>query len=341
MVRVETARPRELGARSPLRCVAHGQHRRGTIPIPSDVGVLVVLVGVVIAGLAPGLATACLSGAGATGFESGNHTVSVTLPNSPTSTQLVGPSCSEGFGLVAPGQIANGTGQARFVANPSGHLAHSSVFVGGVGTGTGLASVGGSARWVVRATPTPGYAGPASVDVVVTLQADVSGSTSASGVASAGGTYDIEVSLRRADSALGVILFVGAGSLAPGGTSLLQQSATLDVDFDYVLQISHSQNVQASFSSGSMGQASSAASSGTVALSFETVLDAPQPELAIEYPVVDLLGVDPPALGQPPSFPAPIPLAGRRGLLILLGVALGVGAWAVGRVRTSRRGAIR
>jgi len=103
--------------------------------------------------------------------------------------------------------------------------------------------------------------GPTTASLEVSMQFDVSGSVSASGVASAGGTYSSEISIRPADTPSGSVqLFIGGGDLSPGGSVILQNSAPIDLDRDYVLQISHTQHVTTSFSQGQMGESSSASS---------------------------------------------------------------------------------
>lgn len=281
----------------------------------------------------------CLTGGGATGFESGSHTLSVSIPNSPTATQLVGINCESGFGVVGPLTKINGAGEARFVATPLGHRSHTALLVGGDGTGSGGASVLGSARYGVRATPTPSYTGPLVVDVDVTLQADVSGSVSVSGVGSAGGTYSTEVSLRPLDSQIGVVLFVGNNALSPRGSFQLTNSAPIDVDRDYVLQIVHTQNVSASYAPGPMGVASSASSDGIVALSFETTLSVADPDLAIEYPMVGILGGPAPSLGNPPPFPEALPIGDWARVIAALSLAL-LGGLAVVSADSARRSGV-
>lgn len=262
---------------------------------------------------------ACLTGAGLTGLESGTQTLSVSIPNMAAFTSLFGISCMESTGTVSPGSTQFGTGEARFIANSLGYRAYTSSLAGGSGSGSGGATVLGSVRYLVRVNSTPSYTGPTTVSLVVSMQFDVSGSVSASGVASAGGTYSTEVSVKPADTQFGAVqLFTGGSGLSPGSSVILQNSSPLDIDRDYVLQITHVQNVTTNFAPGPMGEAGSAASGGTVAISFESNLALIEPELSVEYPMVGIQGVPAPSLGNPPVFPVFVPLVGAAGVVLLV-----------------------
>jgi len=266
---------------------------------------------------------ACLTGPGLTGFESGNQTLSVSIPNTAAFTEVVGTSCTESAGIVSPGSTEFGTGQARFIASSLGYCAQTSSFVGGEGSGSGGATVGGSVRYLVRVNSTPSYSGPAIVSLVVSMRFAASGNVTASGVASAGGVYSTDVHLTPADTPFGaVLLFVAGSGLAPGGSVILENSTPIDIDRDYILQIAHTQNVTTSFAPGPMGDAGSAASSGTVVISFESELALVEPELSVEYPMVALLGVDAPSLGNPLvcQFSSAVPSGGvvPGSILVLL-----------------------
>jgi hypothetical protein len=270
--------------------------------------------------LGPSLAeAACLIGAGLTGLESGNQTLHVSIPNASGASQGYGISCAGSSGIVDPGATEFGTGLARFKTSSLGYRLYTSSIVGGMGSGSGSAIALGSVRYLVRVNSTPSYTGPTTVSLVVSMQFDVSGSISASGVASAGGSYDTEVSLKPADVQVGgVVLFIGGSALSPGGSSILQNSTPIDIDRNYVLQISHNQAVNTTFATGAMGEPGSAASSGTVAMSFTSELALLDAELSIEYPMVGLLGVPAPSLGNPPVFSVIVPIGGAVGTVLMV-----------------------
>lgn len=277
---------------------------------------------------------ACLTPPGTTGLESGNQTLSVTVPNLSAFTELHPIHCAGDMGFVDPGVTPTGAGRAEFVSSSLGYRARTSSNVGGQGSGSGGATVAGSVRYLIRATSGPGYSGPTTVDVSVSMQFDVGGDVTVSGVGSAGGAYQTNVSLRPANSQIGIQLFIGAGSLAAGGTVTLENSTPIDIDQDYILQIAHLQNVTTSFAQGGMGQVGSAASSGEVAISFESEFVLPVSQLTIEYPMVDLLGVPAPSLGNPPQFPTNVPLGSAVPAALL--VVLSGTAVAMSRRRIAR-----
>jgi hypothetical protein len=270
---------------------------------------------------------ACLTGPDLTGLESGNQTLSVSIPNIAAFTQIYGLGCVAASGIVDPGSTEFGTGMARFKTSSLGYRGHTSSLVGGMGSGAGGASALGSVRYLVRVNSTPSYTGPTTVSFVVSMQFDVSGSISASGVAAAGGSYTTTVHLKPADVQFGgVQLFIGSSALAPGSSVILQNSTPIDIDRDYILQITHVQNVTTNFSTGPMGESSSAASSGTVAISFESELAVLDSELSIEYPMVGIQGVPAPSLGNPPIFSTILPLSGAGviALMVLLIARMGM-----------------
>lgn len=282
----------------------------------------------------------CLVGPDKTGLEVGNQTLSVTPLNSSPFTSVFPPSCMESSGLVDPGATSGGTGQARFISNHLGYRGYTGAITGGDATGSGSAVALGSVRWLVRVTSLPGYSGPSAVDLELSMLFDVSGSIMVSGAASAGGSFNTDVTLKPADTQIGaVMLFNGNGALQGGTPTLLQATIPVDVDRDYELQISHNQSVQVVASSDPMGAGiGTAASSGTVAISFASALVVPSGDLVVEYPMVDLLGVPAPSLGNPPVFPpAAVPTTPRAGLLLLWAAVAWSASWGWSRRADSNR----
>jgi hypothetical protein len=276
----------------------------------------------------------CLTGAGSTGFESGSQTYVVSLMNSPTNSTIEGSTCTPNWGWIDPGMSTQGAGHVEWVADYGGYSMQTSVSTGGESTGTSYASTGGTASWVFRVDSHPGYAGPTSIDIDLTALLDISGSISVSGAASAGGTYQSEWSIRRADTQFGaVILLVGNGALYTASPGMASGAATIEIDTDYVLQIHHQHQVLAGASVDSeTGVIGTSASSGTSRLSFAIDVDAADqdPLLEVYYPMQAIPGVDAPFPGSAPEFPivaaAAVPMSSHLtiALLCLVMIALAV-----------------
>jgi len=282
--------------------------------------------------LSAGVAVAdCLTGMGATGLEVGTQTLSVSLVNSSPATALSPISCTEVTLTVDPGSSVSGAGKARFIANHLGYRGYTAVISGGEASGSGAASVGGAVRYIVRVDSTPSYAGPTTVNVDFSMLVAANGAIAVSGTASAGGTFSTEMTLRPVGEP-GIVLFNGNGALAGASPVLLQNTAPVDIDSDYELQIAHSQIVNISTSFNPMGgQLGTASSGGTVAISYGAGLTVADPDLSIGFPMVDALGVSPPSLGNPPVFPIGVPASSAPGIAALVLSLLLVALVSLGR----------
>jgi hypothetical protein len=287
--------------------------------------------------LLPCLARAdCLSGVGSTGFQSGTWTLSVTLPNSATVSEIEGTLCEPNDGVIGPLTAGTGAGTSGYIADYGGTHAYVSVLSGGLQVGTGGASSGGTAAWTVRVESQPGYAGPSQIDIVLTAEVFVSGSAEVSGAGSAGGTYQSEILIRPAAGGPATILLVSNGALAGASHSYPTATATVNIDTSYVIQLFQSAVATAAGQPDPIsGDIGSAAAGGAISQSFGIGIDPAyaDPLLTVHFPIEDEPGGFAPFPGSAPILPTiGVPAVSASGLCVLA-LALTLCAWefAAGR----------